>query len=94
MFAVVTSISATATVPYPELSPGQVLLENPDWIVYGVGFGLNESTYAGGPLWTDFPAVQDGNVTGIDSNWLTEPDPTMILQGIPGFVTVLHPGSV
>ena len=89
-----TSISANATVPYPELSPGQVLLANPDWIVYGVGFGLNESTYAGGPLWSDFPAVQNGNVTGIDSNWLTEPDPTMILEGIPAFVTVLHPGSL
>ena len=89
-----TSIGANATVPYPELSPGQVLLADPDWIVYGVGFGLNESTYAGGPLWSDFPAVQSGNVTGVDSNWLTEPDPTMILEGIPAFVAVLHPGSL
>ena len=88
------SISANATVPYPELSPGQVLLADPDWIVFGVGFGLNESTYAGGPLWSDFPAVQDGNVTGINSNWLTEPDPTMILEGIPTLVTVLHPESL
>ena len=88
-----TSISANATIPYPELSPGQVLVADPSWIVYGVGFGLNESTYAGGPLWTEFPAVRVGNVSGIDSNWLTEPDPTMILEGIPALLAVLHPGS-
>lgn len=88
-----TSISANATTPYPELSPAQVLVANPDWIVYGVGFGLNESTYAGGPLWSDFSAVKDGNLSGIDSNWLTEPDPTMILEGIPALLEVLHPGT-
>ena len=87
-----TSISANATVPYPELSPGQVLLADPSWIIYGVGFGLNESTYAGGPLWSDLPAVRAGNVSGIDSNWMTEPDPTMILEGIPALVAILHPG--
>jgi iron complex transport system substrate-binding protein len=87
------SISANATIPYPELSPGQVLVADPDWIVYGVGFGLNESTYTGGPLWSDFPAVRDGNISGINSNWLTEPDPTMILDGIPALLAILHPPS-
>ncbi len=85
------SISANATIPYPELSPGQVLVADPQWIIYGVGFGLNESTYAGGPLWSEIPAVQLGNVSGIDSNWFTEPDPTMILQGLPALIAILHP---
>ncbi len=85
------SISANATTPYPELSPGQVLVADPQWIIYGVGFGLNESTYAGAPLWSEIPAVQHGNVSGMDSNWLTEPDPTMILEGIPALVAILHP---
>jgi iron complex transport system substrate-binding protein len=87
-----TSISAGATAPYPELSSAQVLLDDPQWIIYGVGFGLNESTYAGGPDWSEFSAVQHGNVTGINSNLLTEPDPTMILDGIPALLAVLHPG--
>lgn len=91
-FAGATSISANATYPYPELSPAQVLVANPSIIVYGVGFGLNESTYAGGPFWSDFSAVKNGNVTGIDSNWLTEPDPTMILAGIPALLAAFHPG--
>jgi len=88
-----TSISANATTPYPELSPAQVLVANPSVIVYGVGFGLNESTYAAGPFWSDFSAVQNGNVSGINSNWLTEPDPTMILSGIPALLAAFHPSS-
>ena len=84
-----SSISANATTPYPELSPAQVLVDQPQYIVYGVGFGLNESTYAAGPDWSQFTAVQNGNTTGLDSNWLAEPDPTMILSGIPALQKVL-----
>jgi len=90
-FAGATSIAANARIPYPELSPAQVLVSDPSIIVYGVGFGLNQSTYAGGPLWSSFSAVQNGNVSGMDSNWLTEPDPTMILSGIPALLAVFHP---
>jgi cobalamin transport system substrate-binding protein len=85
------SISANATNPYPELSPAQILLDDPQWIVYGEGYGLNLTSYAGGPDWSSFAAVQAGNVTGIDSNWFTEPDPTMILEGIPALLAILHP---
>ena len=88
-----TSIGANATTPYPELSPAQVLVANPSVIVYGVGFGLNESTYAGGPFWSEFTAVRNGNLSGVDSNWLTEPDPTMILSGVPALLEAFHPGS-
>ncbi|MGD0249271.1 MAG: ABC transporter substrate-binding protein [Thermoplasmata archaeon] len=84
-------LGATAGFPYPELSPQQVLSADPTWIVYGVGFGLNESTYASGPDWSNIPAVQQGNVSGIDSNWITEPDPTMVLQGIPTLLALFHP---
>lgn len=86
------SISANASMPYPELTSAQVLLDNPQYIVFGTGFGLNESTYAGGPDWSQFAAVRAGNVTGIDSNLLTEPDPTMILTGLPTLLNALHPG--
>jgi len=88
-----SSISATATTPWPELTGAQVLSAQPDWIVYGTGFGLNESSYASGPDWAEFAAVQHGNLSGIDSNWLTEPDPTMILDGIPALLAVFHPDA-
>jgi len=87
-----TSISANATLPYPELSGAQVLVADPQFIVYGEGFGLNESAYAGGPEWSQFSAVQSSRVSGIDSNWVTEPDPTMILDGVPALLAVFHPG--
>lgn len=88
------SISANASTPYPELSPAQVLAAQPQEIVYGTGFGLTESSYTTAPDWSDLHAVQDGNLTGIDSNWLTEPDPTMILEGIPALEAVFYPGGV
>ncbi len=88
-----TSISANATLPYPELSPEQVLVANPQIIIYGTGYGLNESTYATGMFWSDFGAVQDGQVYGLNSNYLTEADPTMILLGLPALIQVFHPGA-
>ncbi len=87
------SISANASSPYPELTPAQVLAAQPEWIIYGVGFGVNLSTYQGGVDWSDLTAVQNGNLTAVNANWLAEPDPTMILDGIPAILAALHPGS-
>jgi iron complex transport system substrate-binding protein len=88
-----TSISANATTGYPELSPAQVLIDDPQDIVVGTGYGFSVSTYASGPDWSDFSAVANGNVTGLDVNWLTEPDPTMILEGIPALEAVFYPAA-
>jgi len=88
-----SSISANATTYYPELSAEQVLASDPNCIVYGTGFGLNESSYSDGPFWSDFSATQDGRAVGMDSNYFTEPDPTMILVGLPALIAVLHPTS-
>jgi iron complex transport system substrate-binding protein len=89
-----SSISANATFPYPELSPEVVLASTPDFLIYGIGFGLNLTYYQEfGPEWSQISAVQDGNALGINSNYLTEPDPTMILDGLPQLISILHPGS-
>ena len=87
------SISANATLSYPELSGEQVLASDPQFLVYGTGFGINESTYAGAPFWSQLTATQDGRAVGMDSNYFTEPDPTMILVGLPQLMAILHPGS-
>lgn len=88
-----TSISANTTTPYPELSGAQVLFADPHFILYGIGYGLDESAYSGGPQWSYFSAVQDGNVSSVNSNWITEPDPTMILEGIPTLLGIFHPSG-
>ncbi len=88
------SISANATLPYPELSGEQVLASDPEFLVYGTGFGINESTYAGGPFWSQLTAIQDGRAVGMNSNYFTEPDPTMILVGLPQLISVLHPSPL
>jgi ABC-type Fe3+-hydroxamate transport system substrate-binding protein len=89
-----TSIGANSTTSFPELSGEQVLASNPEFIVYGTGFGLNESSYTSAPFWNQLSATQDGKVVGLDSNYFTEPDPTMILVGLPELIAVLHPGTV
>lgn len=86
-----TSISGSVPYPYPELSAAQVLAAQPEWIFYAVGFGLTLSSYQGAPDWTSLTAVQNGNLSGLDSTWLTEAGPTMILDGVPALLAVLHP---
>ena len=86
-----TSISANAQLPYPELSGAQVLAADPQVIICGTGFGLNVSSYAQGPDWSALTAVKTGHDVGVDSNYLTEPDPTMILVGLPTLLHYLHP---
>jgi ABC-type Fe3+-hydroxamate transport system substrate-binding protein len=86
------SISANATLSYPELPGEQVLASDPQYVVYGTGFGINETTYAAGPFWSQLTAPQDGRAFGMDSNYFTEPDPTMILVGLPQLIAIIHPG--
>lgn len=88
-----TSISANTTLPYPELPGETVLVANPTYVVYGTGFGLNLTAYQTAPFWTQLSATQNGNAIGVDSNYLTEPDPTMILLGLPQLVSLFHPGA-
>lgn len=85
------SISANDPSPYPELPAETVLVDNPSLIVYGTGFGLNLSSYSTAPGWSSLSAVQAGHVYGVDSNYLTEPDPTMILLGLPALLGIFHP---
>ncbi len=85
--------AANGTFAYPELSGEQVLAADPAYLVYATGYGLTESTYANAPFWHDLTAVNDGNLTGIDSNWITEPDPTMILSGLPALIAAFHPST-
>ena len=87
-----TSISANATLPYPILSGDQVLLSDPQKIVYGVGFGVDLSSFQAGPNWDQLGAVSSGATFAMNSNYLTEPDPTMILLGLPQLLAILHPG--
>ncbi len=90
-FAGGQSISANTSYSYPVLSGEQVLADQPAVIIYGTGYGLNLSYYEGGQFWSDFNAVKDGNATGLNSNLFTEADPTMILNGLPALLAILHP---
>src|SRR5580658_894492 len=78
-----TNIASNSTLPYPELPGEVVLVDNPTFVIYGLGFGLNLASYQSAPFWSELNATQNGHLYGMDSNYLTEPDPTMILEGLP-----------
>lgn len=85
------SATANVTVPWPEVSGSQVLVANPQIVVYGTGFGLDLPQYAQGPDWSSLGAVQGGHSYGIDSTLITEPGPSMILTGLPTLIHLLYP---
>jgi len=87
------SIAASTPFPYVELSGAQVLDAQPWCVIYGTGFGVTLSTYQQGPEWSDLTAVQQGRAWAIDSNYLTEADPSMILVTVPTMVHLLNPGT-
>jgi iron complex transport system substrate-binding protein len=84
------NIAGSAPSSDPELSGSQVLYDNPSAVIYGVGFGVNLTSYQQGPDWSMLPAVAQGNVTGIDVTLMTEADPTMVLY-LPTFTQILYP---
>ncbi len=92
-FASATSISANSSFAYPVLSAEQVLEDSPQVVIYGTGFGYNLTYYEGGEFWSDFPAVENHEAFALDANLITEADPTMILQGLPALLGILHPPS-
>jgi len=85
-----SSVSASALTPYPLLSGSQVLADDPSVVICGTGFGIDAPQYAQGPDWSMIPAVQNGNVSYVDSTLITESDPSMILW-IPSLQHLLYP---
>lgn len=87
------SIAANSTLPYPELSGAQVLLAQPSLVIYGTGFGVDLSSFQTGPDWSNLTAVEQGHAVAIDSTFITEPGPSMVLEGLPQLIDLLHPTS-
>jgi iron complex transport system substrate-binding protein len=74
------NIAANSTEASPELSGSQVLAADPQFILYGIGFGVGLPQYQQGPDWSLLPAVQHGNVSGVGVTLMTEVDPSMVLS--------------
>jgi iron complex transport system substrate-binding protein len=85
------NVAGNAPTSVPELSGSQVLSDNPSFVIYGTGFGIEFAQYQQGPDWSSIPAVQHGNVSGVDVTIMTEVDPTMVLA-LSTFGQLLYPG--
>ncbi|GMQ45526.1 vitamin B12 ABC transporter substrate-binding protein BtuF [Vibrio sp. 10N] len=71
------NIFATSKAPYPQVSPEQVIVRQPEAIF------TSEHAIANGTMWSkwqqELPAVQNEHVWALTSDWLNRPTPRTLL---------------
>ena len=68
-FAGGKNIFADLREQWPLVSPEQVLLRKPDWVLSGMGMEQNDlSSLHDDPLWRQFSAVQEGRVMSLNGD--------------------------
>jgi len=81
-----------ATAPYPRLTMEEVLMQNPDILLFPVGEyeGIPQAEQDRWKRWESLRAVQDGKLFQVKSDLLNRPGPR-VLEGLRHLVKVLHP---
>ncbi len=81
-----------ADAPYPRLTMEEVLMQNPEILVFPVGEfeGIPQAEQDQWKRWDSLRAVQDGKFFQIKSDILNRPGPRVI-DGLKGLVKILHP---
>ncbi len=82
-----------ATTPYPRLSMEEVLIQNPDILLFPVGRfeGIPQAEQDAWKRWETITAVKDGKLFQVQSDLLNRPGPR-IIEGLKLLVQFLHPG--
>ena len=84
------NIFAELKEQWPMVSPEQVLLRKPDWILIGDDIGKTAAFLAANPLWQNIPAVREGRVAVIDSGLFYRYGPRLS-DGVECIARILHP---
>ncbi len=81
-----------AKAPYPRLTMEEVLVQNPEVLVFPVGEyeGIPQSEQDRWKRWETLRAVQDGKLFQIKSDLMNRPGPR-VLNGLKQLVQILHP---
>jgi len=81
-----------ANAPYPRLTMEEVLMQNPDILLFPVGEyeGIPQAEQDRWKRWESLRAVQDGKLFQVKSDLLNRPGPR-VLEGLRHLVKVLHP---
>jgi len=64
------NIFADLREQWPLISPEQVLVRNPDWVLLGSDMAGGDLPLLRSPLWQNFPAVREGRVAFVDGDLL------------------------
>ncbi len=81
-----------ASAPYPRLTMEEVLMQNPEILVFPIGEyeGIPQSEQDQWKRWETLRAVQDGKLFQIRSDLMNRPGPR-ILDGLKQLAKILHP---
>jgi iron complex transport system substrate-binding protein len=81
-----------ANAPYPRLTMEEVLVQNPDILLFPIGEyeGIPQAEQDRWKRWETLRAVQDGKLFQIQSDLLNRPGPRVI-EGLRHLVKLLHP---
>ncbi len=81
-----------ANAPYPRLTMEEVLMQNPDILLFPIGEyeGIPQAEQDRWKRWDSIRAVQEGKIFQIQSDLLNRPGPRVI-EGLRQLVTLLHP---
>jgi len=86
------NIGQNATSEYPMVTSEFVIAEDPDVIIYTVGY-MTETTaeeIASRPGWDEISAVQDDEIYSLDDNLISRYGPR-IVDGLEQLAQILHP---
>ena len=81
-----------AAAPYPRLTMEEVLLQNPEILLFPVGEyeGIPQAEQDQWRRWNSLRAVQDGKLFQVESDLLNRPGPRVI-EGLRQLMKLLHP---
>ncbi|RMH08827.1 MAG: cobalamin-binding protein [Nitrospirae bacterium] len=86
------NVAEEAKAPYPRLSLEEVLMQNPDVLVFSGGRqeGIPQAEQEKWKRWTTLSAVKHGRLFEVPSDWLNRPGPR-IVKGLDRLAQILHP---
>ncbi len=81
-----------ATAPYPRLTIEEVLIQNPEILLFPVGEyeGIPQAEQDQWRRWNSLRAVQDGKLFQVQSDLLNRPGPRVV-EGLRQLMKLLHP---
>lgn len=79
---------------YPQISQEELIVMDPAVMIFGASPWVTTTaeSVAERPGWETITAVAEGQVFGVDSNWIDRPGPRLV-DALEAFAAILHPDA-